>query len=76
MPQPTASTSATRTERTPIAVINMLIYSWEPGQTEVQIRFPDETRPDRSGAVAKQTEFRNLVTTELRQALDALAPGS
>jgi hypothetical protein len=53
----------------PIAEVTVLIYGWEPGKSEIRVRFPDEALPGVANAEAMQAKFANLVLAELEHAL-------
>lgn len=56
--------------KSPIGEVRILVYGLEPGQTEVQVRFPDDAVTGRAGASRKQAKFRELVVSEMNGAFE------
>lgn len=52
----------------PIAEIQILVYSWDRGKSEVRVRFPDEAQPGAPQAAANQARLRQLAAAELNDA--------
>lgn len=74
MPTPEARVAASRpNDRTPIAEIVMLVYSMEPGQTEVQIQYPPDAHAgggiSAAAASSARAQFRRLALAELDSSL-------
>jgi len=70
MPKPVASIGAPPASLpSPIAEVQILVYAWERGRSEIRVKFPDEAVSGRQGAAEKQAAFRTLVLAELQDGL-------
>lgn len=63
-------------ERKAIGEVTVLVFELKPGQSEIRVRLPQDALAGIAGAAAKQKRFRELVMTELDQALKAFSKGA
>lgn len=57
----------------PLGSVHIVVNAWSPGQTEVQIQWPQEALWGQPNAKAMQAQFRTLVEQELADAITALS---
>jgi hypothetical protein len=55
-----------------IASIEILIFDWAPGQSEIRLKLPAEAEPGQPTAVAEQAKFRARVIADLDDAIRLL----
>lgn len=68
MPRPTPHLARNGDPRVPIGEVQILVYAWERGQSEIRVRFPNEALVD----PATKTRFARLVMAELQRSLSTL----
>lgn len=59
-------------DRSPIGEVTVLIYDWQPGKSEVRVRYP-ETALQGTSVPAQQESFRTLVMGELQRSMRTLS---
>ena len=57
----------------PLGTVHIVVNAWSPGQTEVQIQWPQEALWGQPNAKDMQAQFRALVERELADAITALS---
>lgn len=56
-------------EKNAIGEVTVLVFAAKPGQSEVRVRYPKDALPGQVGASAKQSDFHQLVLSELQRSL-------
>jgi hypothetical protein len=68
----TGDTSAAQATVAPIGFVRITVYALTPGQSQVQIAFPEDALGGTDDALAARQQFVNFATSELSAALSQL----
>lgn len=71
-PVPSAMPSGFTTEKEPIGFVTILLYGWEPGLSEVRLKFPPGAEAFQPNAAAEQARFRARMVADLDEAIAQL----